>query len=62
MAKRGWRAVARVRFRWENGVHGTEAFYSLDRAESFARQLEARSEVTGLGVEVTLERINQEAK
>jgi hypothetical protein len=57
VAKRGWRAVARVRFRWENGVHGTEAFFSLDEAESCVAKLRRRSEQNGMDVEIELERI-----
>jgi hypothetical protein len=57
VAKRGWRAVARVRFRWENGVKGTEAFFSLDEAESCVAKLRRRSEQNGMDVEIELERI-----
>lgn len=59
MAKRGWRATHRVRFRWENGVGGTEAKYSLDSAELFRDQLLERAEYTGMNIDVTIEPITR---
>lgn len=59
MAKRGWKATHRVRFRWENGVGGTEAKYSLGDAELFRDELLERAEYTDMGIKVSIELIER---
>lgn len=57
MPKKGWKATARVRYKWANGVAGTKAFYSQAEADMFAQQLRERAEALQTAVTVNLEQI-----
>ena len=62
VAKRGQRAIARVRYEWDNGIGGTKAFYSPGDAETFAQQIRDRAELLGRAVQVAIEPIEPKSR